>query len=185
MKKLLFEKIESNFPFQDHDFDCGVDELNHFFYKNAGDFIREDFSQMYGSRLKDSNEIIGFFTLSCTSIRSEEKELVNIQKIARHVPGILLGMFAVDKKFQEKGIGTDLIKKAVSLSLNISRIVGSRCLIVDSKINERLIKFYQSIGFEHVNDALGMDILQKLEKGLFIKKESIKLYFDFHKIKKP
>ncbi len=38
---------------------------------------------------------------------------------------------------------------------------------------------------EHVNDALGMDILQKLEKGLVVKKESIKLYFDFHEIKKP
>jgi len=184
MRRPTFEKISSDFNFKDLQFDCGIEELNHFFYNNANDFIREDYSQLYLSRIKETSEILGFFTLSCTSIRSEEQELVSIEKIARYIPGLLLGMFAVDKKYQEKGVGTDLLKKAVHLSLKTSMTVGCRCLIVDSMINERLINFYQKIGFEFVNESIGVDILQKLQSGTTVKRNSIKLYLDFHKIRK-
>jgi len=184
MKRPTFEKMSSDFTFKDLQFDCGNEELNHFFYTDANDFIREDYSQLYLSRIKETSEILGFFTLSCTSIRSEEREFVSIEKIARYIPGLLLGMFAVDKKYQEKGVGTDLLKKAVHLSLNTSVSVGCRCLIVDSLINEKLINFYQKIGFEFVNESLGVDILHKLQEGLKIKRDTIKLYLDFHKIRK-
>lgn len=53
MKRPTFEKIESNFNFQDYSFDCGVEELNHFFYNNAREFIKEDYSQLYLSRVKE------------------------------------------------------------------------------------------------------------------------------------
>jgi len=184
MIKPIFEKIDSNFNFQDYNFDCGVEELNHFFYENSRDFIKEDYSQLYLSRVKETSKIIGYFTLSCTSIRSDEKKLVSIEKIARNIPGLLLGMFAVDIKFQEKGIGTDLIRKAVQISLKISMNVGCRCLIVDSKINERLIRFYQKIGFEFVNIPLGSDIVHKIKNKIKIEKHTIKLYLDFHKIQR-
>jgi len=184
MKRPTFEKINSDFNFKDSQFDCGNEELNQFFYDKAKEFIKEDYSQLYLSRIKETSEILGFFTLSCTSIRSEKKELVSIEKIARYIPGLLLGMFAVDKQYQDKGVGTDLLKKAVLLSLNTSMSVGCRCLIVDSLISEKLINFYQKIGFEFVNESLGVDILQKLHNGTIIKRNSIKLYLDFHKIRK-
>ncbi len=184
MSKPTFEKINVDFQFKEHQFDCGIEELNNFFYNKANDFIKGDYSQLYLSRVRETSEIIGFFTLSCTSIRSEEKELQSVEKIARSIPGLLLGIFAVDKKYQEKGMGTDLMKKAIHISLKISIIVGCRCLIVDSRINERLIRFYQKIGFNFVNESLGSDILQKIQKGLPVKRNTIKLYLDFHKIRK-
>ncbi|MHA1489487.1 MAG: GNAT family N-acetyltransferase [Promethearchaeota archaeon] len=184
MNKTTFERITPDFQFTEYHFDCGIEELNHFFYDKAKDFIREDYSQLYLSRVKESSEILGYFTLSCTNIRSEEKELASIGKIARYIPGILVGIFAVDKKYQNKGVGTDLMRKAIYLSLKTSLTVGCRCLIVDSHINEQLIRFYQKIGFEFVNKALGFDILQKLQERLKVKRNTIKLYLDFHKIRK-
>ena len=178
------EKINPNFNFRTYQFDCGDEELNQFFYAKAREFIREDYSQLYLSRMKETSQIVGFFTLSCTSVRSEERELETIEKIARYIPGLLLGMLAVDKRYQDKGIGTDLLKKAVLISLSTSMTVGCRCLIVDSLINEKLIEFYQKIGFEFVNESLGMDVLHKLAKGLSVKRNSLKLYLDFHKIRK-
>jgi len=62
--------------------------------------------------------------------------------------------------------------------------VGCRCLIVDSHISDPLIKFYQKIGFEFVNKALGSEILQKLQVGSKIKRHTIKLYLDLQKIRK-
>lgn len=185
MNKPTFEKINTEFNFKDYKFDCGNEELNQFFYNNARKFIEEDYSQLYLSRNKETSELLGFFTLSCTSIRSEEKELLSIEKLARYIPGILLGIFAVDKQYQEKGVGTDLLKKAVLLSINTSMTVGCRCLIVDSLISERLINFYQKIGFEFVNESLGKDILQKLNNKKPVKRNSVKLYLDIHKIRKP
>jgi len=184
MSKPTFERITADFHFTDYQFDCGIEELNHFYYDKASDFIREDYSQFYLSRIKETSEILGFFTLSCTSIRSEEKELVSVEKIARYIPGLLLGVFAVDKKYQEKGVGTDLMRKAIHLSLKTSTAIGCRCIIVDSRINERLIRFYQKIGFDFVNESLGSDILQKIQKGLSVKRNTIKMYLDFHKIRK-
>ena len=183
-KSPTFEKMDQDFDFKNTQFDCGIEEINHFFYKKAKDFIKEDFSQLYLSKVKETSEILGFFTLSCTNIRSEEKELSSIGKIARYIPGLLVGIFAVDKKYQNKGVGSDLMRKAIYFSLKTSLTVGCRCLIVDSSINEQLIIFYQKIGFEFVNKALGLDILQKLQEGLKVKRNTIKLYLDFHKIRK-
>lgn len=184
MNRPTFEKIDSNFNFQDYNFDSGLEELNQFFYINAIDFIKQDYSQLYLSRMKETSEIIGFFTLSCTNICSDDKDLKSIEKIARYIPGLLLGMFAVDKKYQEKGVGTDLIKKAVQISLKTSMNVGCRCLIVDSKINERLINFYQKIGFEFVNITLGSDLLQNLKSKKAMKRNTIKLFLDLQKLRK-
>lgn len=184
MIRPTFEKLDSNFNFQNYSFDCGVEDLNKFFYKNAKDFIKEDYSQLYVSIMKETSEIVGFFTLSCTSIRSEEKKLISIEKIARYIPGLLLGMFAVDKKYQGKDVGIDLIKKAVHISLKTSMNVGCRCLIVDSKVHKELIKFYQKIGFEFVNLSLGSKILQKLKDKIDVKRDSIKLFLDFHKVRR-
>ena len=173
MNRPTFEKISAEFNFKDYKFDCGIEELNQFFYRKAKDFIKEDYSQLYLSKLKETSEIHGFFTISCTNIRAEEKELASIGKIARYIPGLLVGIFAVDKKYQNKGVGTDLMKKAIYLSLKTSLTVGCRCLIVDSHINEQLIRFYQKIGFEFVNNAQGLDILQKLQEGLKVKRNTI------------
>ena len=184
MSKPTFERITPEFQFREYQFNCSIEELNHFFYNQANEFIKGDYSQLYLSRVKETSEILGFFTLSCTSIRSEEKELKSVEKIARYIPGLLLGILAVDKKHQEKSVGTDLMRKAIYISLKTSVTVGCRCLIVDSRINERLIRFYQKIGFNFVNESLGHDILQKIQKGLPIKRNVIKLYLDFHKIRK-
>ena len=56
--------------------------------------------------------------------------------------------------------------------------VGCRCIIVDSKINERLIRFYQKIGFEFVSESLGSSVLQELQKGIAVKRDNIKLYLE-------
>lgn len=182
MTEAIFKKIDHTFDFKNYEFKCEVDELNNFFYKKAKDFIKEDFCQMYILKIKETPLIIGYFTLSNTSITQNEKEAISIKKVARFVPCILLGMFAINDKYQKSGFGTDLIKKAVKISTKISRDVGCRCLIVDSKTKERLIKFYMNRGFDFVSIPLGSSLLKKFENNNKIDKPTVKMYLDFHKL---
>ena len=126
----IFEKIDSTFPFKKYEFNSGIQELDDFFYKGSNAFIKYGYSQMYILRESDKANIIGYFTLSSSTIQWDES--LSIEKMTRYVPGILLGMFAIDKRFRRKKFGSDLIKKAVTIALKISK----------EKIDKTTIKMY-------------------------------------------
>ena len=139
----VFRKIEHTFPLQNYKFSSGIKELDEFFYKYALTFLKYGYSQMYIFEESNKSNIIGYFTLSSSTIQWDDS--LSLEKITRYIPGILLGMFAIDKKFRRKGFGSDLIKKAVNIALSISEVVGCRCVFVDSLTNYETIKFYHNI----------------------------------------
>ena len=137
---------------------------------------------MYIFEESNKSNIIGYFTLSISTIQWDDS--LSLEKITRYISGILLGMFAIDKKFRRKGFGSDLIKKAVNIALSISEVVGCRCVFVDSLTNYETIKFYLNMGFDFVDKPLGKIMIKKLSSEEKIEKNTIKMYFDLFKIKK-
>lgn len=183
MSKVIFKKINETFRFEDYKFDCEIEDLNQFFYNQAKEYIKYGYSQMYIFEDNQKPIIIGFFAICCCNVQIKEKELVSIEKIARFVPGLLIGKLAIDKNFQNQKFGKDLIKKAIIIALEISKIVGCRCVFVDALINNRSINFYQKIGFDFVNDSLGTQISEKLEKKIKTDRETIKMFIDLFKFR--
>lgn len=180
--KSIFEKIDINFDFKEYSFHSGIQELDIFYYEYSSEFIRYGYSQMYILREFDKSNIIGYFSLSSSTIQWEESLL--IEKLTRYVPGILLGMFAVDKRFRRKKYGSDLIKKAINIALEISNEIGCRCVFVDSLINLDTLNFYLNMGFDFVDKPLSKKIIKKLSNNGKIDRNTIKMYFDLYKIKK-
>ncbi len=84
----IFEKTDSHFPFSTYEFNAGIQELNDFFYKYALTFIKYGYTQMYILRESEQKIIIGYFTVSSSTIQWEES--LNLEKITRYVPGILI-----------------------------------------------------------------------------------------------
>ena len=180
--KPIFEKIELDFSFKEYTFHSGINELDEFFYEYSSKFIKYGYSQIYILREAETPDIMGFFSLSSSTIRWEES--LGIEKMTRYVPGILLGMFAIDERFRRKKFGSDLIKKVINIALKFSKEVGCRCVFVDSLIKPETINFYLNMGFKFVDIPLGKMIFEKLANNEKIKRKTIKMYFDLYKIQK-
>ncbi len=63
-------------------------------------------------------------------------------------PGVLIGRFAVDAKFNRQGIGSQLLKFIHEWMLEDNEKMASRFLIVDAKNKPEVIDFYQKNGFK-------------------------------------
>jgi GNAT superfamily N-acetyltransferase len=96
--------------------------------------------------------VIGYY---CISTGAEKRENIP-SKLSRNmpesVPLILLGRLAVDENHKGKGIGGGLLKDALQRSLQISRIGGSRAVIVHA-IDQDAMAFYLKYRFVEFPDG--------------------------------
>lgn len=60
---------------------------------------------------------------------------------------MVLARLAVDKEFQGQRVGTQLLRDALSRTLQAADIAGLRAVIVHAK-NEAAKRFYEQFGFE-------------------------------------
>lgn len=124
---------------KDHEratFDCGDPELNKYLRLFAG---QNQFKQFVGTTYVAVEQdqpfvILGYYTLAATSIPfSSVAELPNLRKLPyRDVPAVLLARLAVSRQFQKQGIGHQLLGDAIKRALQLTQVIGCRCLIVDA-----------------------------------------------------
>jgi GNAT superfamily N-acetyltransferase len=62
------------------------------------------------------------------------------------VPLLLIGRLAVDRRYQGKGLGADLLSDGVRRCLEVSEIAGVRAIIAHA-IDDDAVRFYQHHGF--------------------------------------
>lgn len=62
------------------------------------------------------------------------------------VPLLLIGRLAVDRSYQGKGLGADLLSDAVRRCLEVSEIAGVRGIIAHA-IDDQALRFYERHGF--------------------------------------
>lgn len=90
--------------------------------------------------------VVGYY---CLSTGAENRAAVPT-RISRNtpdpVPLILLGRLAVDRRYQSRGIGIGLLKDALQRVVQVSKVVGSRAVIVHA-IDPNAVAFYARYGF--------------------------------------
>jgi GNAT superfamily N-acetyltransferase len=183
MVALNFKQIYSKFNANNYIFDSGNAELNNFFYSLSKKFIEQNFAQVYLLEEGTSSQIIGYYAITCCNIQYPQTK-IPVEKIARYIPGALIGMLAIDKKYQRKGYGSDLLRKIIEICLDISKKIGCRCLIADALTNLNSINFYLKYGFEFVVEHLGEKIVNDLKNNVGVQNPSVKMYFDLFKIQR-
>ncbi len=113
--------IEFSFLTAWHDvsaFDCFT---GHEEDKDLNDFIKNDalaqkdegWNATYVATEKGDKKVVGFFALSPDSISINAKKQGELGKEYRNIPAVKIGRFAVDKNFQGKGIGTEMLRYAI------------------------------------------------------------------------
>ena len=147
-------------------FDCGNPILNNYLKTQAGQDIKRKLSACFV--LSNNKEVIqGYYTLSNHSIPLDvfpEKIQKKLPPSYRSIPATLLGRLAVDKNFQNKGIGKILLIDALKRCYEVSKEMGSFAVVVDP-IDKSAAMFYQKFDFISLPDSKKMFIaIQSLQQ---------------------
>ena len=147
-------------------FQCGSEEMDRYFKEVVSQDIRRDCATCYVALSDD--RIVGFYTLSATSIELETLPIAVACKLPPFydkVPAVLLGRLAVDNDFKRQGIGKRMIGDAIKRMLDLH--IGCFALVVDAK-NDMAFDIYKGLGFIP---------LESLPKTLFLPKRTAKASF--------
>ena len=144
--KLLQFDINATYKNQKK-FDCGDDMINDFVHKKLKRRVKKNLSQAFVLLDKEEN-FIAFYTLDSFSITRELFE--EKQGLPPIIPVIKLGMFGVDKKYQNIGLGKRLLRDAFIKVLEVSNYVG--CAGIYLLAQKDAIDFYQKLGFIKLKD---------------------------------
>ena len=125
-------------PGQQHDrmaFDCGVEALNHYLHRQAGQDVRKKIAAAFILKGDNPASIAGYYTLSATSINVGELPEHTARKLPRYplLPATLIGRLAVDRRYRGKGYGELLLVDALKPAWLSTSEIGLVAVVVDAK----------------------------------------------------
>jgi GNAT superfamily N-acetyltransferase len=135
-------------------FDCGEEALNEFLRRHARKgHERGGAKTLLAVDDADNKSVLGFYSLSPASVDYASTPEIVRRGLGRYeVPGFRLARLAVDRRFQCKGIGGQLLLAAGRRCLLAAAEVGGVVLVIDAK-NDRVAAWYASYGAVPLLDA--------------------------------
>jgi predicted N-acetyltransferase YhbS len=136
------------------EFSCESPELTEFLHTRARREAKSRTSACFVLvPVADPGQIVGFYTLSATSIELEKLPVELTRKLPRYprLPATLLGRLARALAFKGQGIGGLLVVDALKRSYESSSVVGSVAVVVDPK-DGPAAKFYGTFGFQPLDE---------------------------------
>lgn len=140
-------------------FNCNSEKLNEFIYKYASQNDKKNFSKTFV--LKTNDEIIGFYTLSCSCIIQEGLNIKINRSLPKYpIPSIKIARLAIDIKYQKQGYGKILLDYCFAKIIKTSVNIGVYCIEIDAK--ESATGFYEHYGFTCINEDKHIYVLPLL-----------------------
>jgi GNAT superfamily N-acetyltransferase len=151
MSEYRIEKLSKKH--QKRDFSCGKMALDEFLKTMAGQHARRNLSQTYVLTKSDAQVVIGYYTLTTTSVLPAfiPPHLAHKIPSAYPLPCALLARLAVDRHRHGRGIGGLFLVSAMRRVAAISESIGCYALLVDAK-DENAKAFYEHFGFHTLLD---------------------------------
>lgn len=127
-------------------FDCGNEELNIFLRYYACQSHKNGTAKTYVTLDKQTKKIIGFYSITLTSIEYNQIPKSFQKGLSRHqVPLFILARLGVDVSEKNKGIGGILLYKAIERCIKVSEEAGGIGLLIEAK-NRNIAKWYSKFG---------------------------------------
>jgi len=130
-----------------YSFDCGDPDLTEFFLKDAIPHKKELIGVTYFFYDNSHKSAISFFTVSNDAIRTDTfREDLPVGKRYSFYPAVKIGRFGVNREFQGKGIGTQMMDY-IKWFFVFANKTGCRFLTVDAYNKQEILDFYSKNGF--------------------------------------
>ena len=108
--------------------------------------------------------VIGYYSLAAGSILHNLATGKTRRNMPNPVPVVLLGRLAIDRTWQGKGLGADLLRDAVLRTVGAAETIGVRAMLVHA-ISDEARNFYEKFGF-HTSPIVPMALMITIEEAL-------------------
>ncbi len=125
-------------------FDCGVAALDGWLARRALENQNEGASRTYV--VCDGRKIAGYYALAVGSITRSQATGTMRRNMPEPIPVMVLGRLAVDRSWQGKGLGADMLGDAVRRTHQAAQIAGIRGMVLEA-LSEDAVRFYERWGF--------------------------------------
>ena len=150
-------------------FSCGYVELDRYIHERASQEARREICAAVVLLEGGDNRVIGYYSLSATSILLDDLPENTGQKLPRYpdIPATLLGRLAVDERYMGGGHGELLLMDALRRAFQATTDVASFAVVVDPK-DKKSRSFYEHYEFIALPDQkLRMFLPMSTIAGLF------------------
>lgn len=132
------------------EFDCGNDELNDFLISYALTKAQWDMGRTFVAvQSPDDPRVIAYYTLAMASLDSTSLSDALGDVL---IPVVLMDRLAVDKEFQGRGIGGQMLVDALARAYRVSRTdIAARAVFVEA-VDDCARDFYRHYGFRQLDD---------------------------------
>lgn len=127
------------------DFSCGHASLDDWLRRRA--LANQDTGASRTYVLAEGERVIGYYALAAGSVALLETPGRMRRNMPNPIPVMVLGRFALDLRWQGRGLGADMLRDAVLRTQQAANIGGMRALLVHA-IDDRAAGFYLRWGFQ-------------------------------------
>jgi GNAT superfamily N-acetyltransferase len=133
---------------QRDEFTCGSEVLERYLKLQARQDADKRVAAPFVLTLPNSNEVLGFYTLSASLVSVDELPETFRKKLPRYpqLPVTLLGRLAAHDRHKGKGIGSFMLMDALKRSLDGASNIAVMAVVVDAK-DDAAEDFYRHFGF--------------------------------------
>lgn len=125
-------------------FSCGKPDLDDWLVHRA---LKQEGRASRTYVVCSGDRVAGYYCLAAGSVLRDRLPKAKLRKnMPDAIPVIVIGRLAVDERFKGQGIGAGMLKDAILKSIEASRRVGIRAILVHV-IDETAAPFYETYGF--------------------------------------
>ena len=150
---MKLQRLTQDYIFKD--FDCGNEDLNDFLFNDSKRYMKSRLAVTYIIESEDTT--IGYFSLSNDKLTIREvdksswrriKQLFSHSKHRCDYPAVKVGRLAVDKRYQGKDIGSDILNFIKSMFVYENR---TGCVFVTVDALRESLPFYMKNRFKCID----------------------------------
>lgn len=152
-------------------FACGVPALDEYLVRFARQNHESGIAKTFVAVGPDSpRRVLGYYSISAGAIERENLPVRAVKRFPNFpIPVARLARLAVDREFQGRGLGEDLMMDSLNRVLRASGDIGIVAMLIDAK-DEKARRFYARYEFESLPDQpftlwLPMAAIKKLFSG--------------------